>query len=71
MKKNKPKTHKAAAKRFKITGKVVGEPKVLHRAQGSRHRISHKSKSQVRRLRRMKVVTGEFSKKIKQLLRIA
>lgn len=64
--KNKPRTHKAAAKRFKVTG----SGKVLHRAQGARHRISHKSKSQMRRLRRMRLVSGEFAKKIKQLLRI-
>lgn len=66
MKKNKPRTHKAAAKRFKVTG----TGKVLHRAQGGRHRITHKSKAQVRRLRRMKLVTGAFEKKIKLLLRI-
>lgn len=65
--KTKPRTHKAAKKRFKLTG----TGKVLHRAQGGRHRIKHKSKSQVRRLRRMKLVTGAFEKKIKKLLRVA
>jgi large subunit ribosomal protein L35 len=66
-KKLKQRTHKAAAKRFKIT--ATG--KVLHRAHGARHRISYKSKSQVRRLRRMKLVTGAFEKKLKKLLGLA
>lgn len=66
--KRKPRTHKSASKRFKITG----TGKVMFRGQGIRHRIKlHKSKSLVRRQRRMKVLTGAFGKKIKQLLRIA
>lgn len=65
--KAKPRTHKGASKRFKITG----TGKVLHRGQGARHRITHKSKSAVNRLRRMKLVEGPMEKKVKKLLRLA
>jgi large subunit ribosomal protein L35 len=65
--KAKPRTHKGASKRFKITG----SGKVLHRGQGVRHRITHKAKSAVRRQRRMKLVEGTIEIKVKKLLRIA
>lgn len=65
--KSKPRTHKGASKRFKVTG----SGKILHRGQAARHRITHKSKSAVRRLRRMKTVDGLIEKKVKKLLRLA
>lgn len=67
--KTKQRTHKAAVKRFKITG--GSEPKLMHRKKGARHNISNKSKEQVRRLRRMSIVTGAFEKKLKKLLGLA
>jgi large subunit ribosomal protein L35 len=67
MKAKKPRTHKGASKRFKVTG----SGKVLHRGQGARHRITHKAKSAVRRLRRMKAAEGLIETKVKKLLRIA
>ena len=65
--KTKQRTHKGASKRFKITA----SGKVLHRRHGARHLISNKSKSAVRRLRRMSEVEGAFAKKIKKLLAVA
>jgi large subunit ribosomal protein L35 len=64
--KAKPRTHKGASKRFKVTG----SGKILHRGQGARHRITHKAKSAVRRLRRMKLVEGTMEIKVKKLLRL-
>jgi large subunit ribosomal protein L35 len=63
----KQRTHKAASKRFKVTG----SGKVLHRSQNARHLISNKSKKQMRRLKQMKQVVGRFEKKIKKLLALA
>lgn len=65
--KAKPRTHKGASKRFKVTG----SGKIMHRGQGARHRITHKAKSAVRRLRRMQIVEGAMGKKIQKLLRLA
>ncbi|MCA9372262.1 50S ribosomal protein L35 [Candidatus Woesebacteria bacterium] len=64
MKKNKQKTRKSAAKRFKITG----SGKVLHRSKGARHLMSKKSKKDIRRLKQDKEVQGTFKKKIKQMM---
>jgi large subunit ribosomal protein L35 len=63
----KQRTHKGAAKRFKITG----SGKILHRAQNARHLISNKSKKQMRRLKQMKQVVGRFEIKIRKLLALA
>lgn len=60
----KQKTRKAASKRFKVTK----NGKVLHRSQNIRHLRSVKSKSQLRRLLKMKTVKGVFEKKIKKML---
>ncbi len=60
----KKRTHKGAAKRFKVTKKG----KVLHRSHFIRHLRSSKSKRQVRALKVMKKTTGVFAKKIKRLL---
>jgi large subunit ribosomal protein L35 len=62
--KNKQKTRKGAAKRFKVTK----NGKVLHRSQKIRHLRSVKSKNQVRRLKTMKEIKGTFAKKIKKML---
>ena len=67
MKKNKHRTHKGAAKRFKIT--PTG--KVLHRSQTLRHLRKAKSKRQIRRLKQMQPVTNSQAKKVKQLLGLA
>ncbi|MCL4375018.1 50S ribosomal protein L35 [Patescibacteria group bacterium] len=64
MAKSKQKTRKAALKRFKLT--KTG--KVLHRSQRLRHLRGHKSKSQIRRLKRMKTVSGTMRRKIKRML---
>jgi large subunit ribosomal protein L35 len=60
----KHRTRKAALKRFKIT--KTG--KVLHRSQHIRHLQSKKSKSQLRRLSKLKAVKGVFEKKILRML---
>jgi len=62
----KQRTRKAAAKRFKVTK----NGKILHRSPYLRHLQSKKSKSQKRRLKQMKQVTGVFEKKIKRMLGI-
>jgi large subunit ribosomal protein L35 len=64
--KNKHRTHKGAAKRFKVTG----TGKLLHRSHTIRHLRQAKSKNQIRRLKQMKEVTGVHAKKIRQLLGI-
>ncbi|OGK14638.1 50S ribosomal protein L35 [Candidatus Roizmanbacteria bacterium RIFCSPHIGHO2_02_FULL_37_15] len=60
----KQKTHKSAAKRFKITKKG----KLLHRSHYLRHLRSKKSKRQIRRLKLLKQVKGNYKKKIKKML---
>jgi len=62
--KSKQKTHKGASKRFKITG----SGKVLRRSHYLRHKRSKKSKSNIRRLKFMKEITGRFRMKMKKLL---
>lgn len=63
----KQKTRKAAVKRFKLTK----GGKLLHRSHYLRHLRSKKSKAQIRRLKRMKLVTGAMEKKIKHMLGVA
>lgn len=60
----KQKTRKSAAKRFKITKKG----KLLHRSHFLRHLRSKKTKRQIRSLKRLKLVTGRYEKKIKKML---
>lgn len=64
MAKNKQKTRKSAAKRFKVTA----GGRVLHRSQGFRHLRSKKSQRTLRRLKTMKHVEGRFKTKIKKML---
>ncbi len=66
MKKNKQKTRKSAAKRFKVT--KTG--KVLHRQQQIRHLRTKKGKRRLRRLKQMKEVTGKMKDKVKKMLAI-
>lgn len=60
----KQRTHKGAAKRFRITK----NGKVLHRGQGIRHLRTGKGKSTLRRKKGMHETTGVFAKKVKKLL---
>jgi large subunit ribosomal protein L35 len=60
----KQKTHKGAAKRFKITK----SGKLLHRSLTLRHLRSSKSKRQIRDLKKMKALVGVFEKKVKKIL---
>jgi len=64
MAKAKQKTRKSAAKRFRLT--KTG--KLLHRSQNLKHLRSGKSKSQIRRLKRMKPVFGTMRRKIIKML---
>jgi large subunit ribosomal protein L35 len=64
MKKNKVKTKKSAAKRFKVTKKG----KILFRQQGFRHLRSKKPKSWLRRKKKLKKLEGQQKTKILRLL---
>jgi len=67
MAKNKQRTRKAAAKRFKITA----SGKVIHRSKGFRHLRGKKSRRKLRRLKLMKEVIGTNKRKLKKMLGIA
>ena len=60
----KQKTHKGAAKRFKITG----SGKVMKQGAGMRHNLEKKSSEVTRRLNREIVLAPENAKTIKRLL---
>jgi len=60
----KQKTHKGAAKRFKITK----NGKVMHRSIKLRHLRHGKGKRTIRRLKHMKELTGKFAIKMKKML---
>jgi large subunit ribosomal protein L35 len=60
----KMKTHRATAKRFRITRKG----KVLHRKATGNHMLTKKSGSQRRRIEGMAEVSPQESKNIKRLL---
>lgn len=61
---NKLKIRKSISKRFKVTK----NGKVLHRSHNSRHKSTNKSKSQLRRLKKIKPLFKTMAKKIKKLL---
>lgn len=63
-KKLKHKTKKSVLKRFKLTKKG----KVLHRAHGSRHLKSAKTKRRQRIQKQLKTVKGGYIRKIKMML---
>jgi large subunit ribosomal protein L35 len=60
----KQKTHKGAAKRFKITG----SGKVMKQGAGMRHHLERKSSEVTRRLNREVVLAPQDAKNIKRLL---
>jgi len=62
--KQKQKTKKSVAKRFKVTK----SGKVLHRQQGIRHLISKKNKSWLRRKKKLKQLVGEYKDKVLKML---
>jgi len=64
MKKNKVKTRKSVAKRFKVTK----NGKLLHRSHYLRHKRAGKSKKRIRRLKTMKQVKGRYAKKVRKML---
>ncbi len=64
MKKKKFKVRQSIAGRFKVT--KTG--KVLRLSAFSRHLRRKKSRKQIRRLKKPKLVTGKLAKKIKKLL---
>ncbi|MEK7597596.1 MAG: 50S ribosomal protein L35 [Patescibacteria group bacterium] len=64
MAKNKPKTRKSAAKRFKVTPKG----KVLNRGQSFRHLRSKKNKSWLRRKKKLLGVSGRMKRKVLMML---
>ena len=60
----KQKTHKGAAKRFKVSAKG----KVIRRHSMKNHILTKKSQKRKRRLRKSAVVTPAFAKTVKELL---
>ena len=64
MAKNKPKTRKSAAKRFKVTA----NGKVINRGQGFRHLRGKKNKSLLRRKKKMLNVEGRMKRKVLMML---
>ena len=60
----KMKTHRGAAKRFKITG----SGKVMRRHAYRDHLLEHKPSSRTRRLGRLAEVTGGDRKRVKRML---
>ena len=67
MKKTKRKVRDSVAKRFKVT--KTG--KVLFGHQYGSHKKLNKSKSRIRRQKEPGQLTGEFAKKVKQMLGVA
>ena len=63
-KKSKLKTHKGAAKRFKVTG----SGKLTHRRAGRRHLMTVKSPKRTRTLRKPMVVSKTMEAQIRRLL---
>ena len=61
---SKQKIRKSISKRFRVT--KTG--KVMHRSHGMRHLRTNKSKAQVRRLKKVKVLYSVIAKKVKRLL---
>lgn len=60
----KMKTHRGAAKRFKIT--ATGKVRRQHSMKS--HILTKKSAKRKRQLRRSTEVTGKFARKIKQMI---
>lgn len=62
--KNKIKTKKSAAKRFKVTG----SGKVLRESVGKRHLLEHKDKNTKRQKRNSHVLSSSDKDKVKAML---
>jgi len=62
----KQKTHRGAAKRFKVT--ATGKVKI--RKGGKSHLLTSKSKKRKRRLRKPDILEGKEAKNIKRLLNV-
>lgn len=60
----KKKTHRGAAKRFKITG----TGKVMRKKSMARHILTKKSRTRKRRLKQEVVQTGRMGRRVKALL---
>lgn len=60
----KQKTHKGAAKRFKLTAKG----KVKRRHSNHSHILTKKTQKRKRRLRQATLVKGQFEQNVKELL---
>ncbi len=63
-KKNKMKTNRSAAKRFKVSGKG----KIVHFRAGRSHLNRKKSAKRKRRLRQDKVLEGGYVNRVKALI---
>lgn len=64
MKSTKRRSKRSLTRRVKVT--ATG--KVIHRTQNMRHRRSHKSKAQVRRMKATKFLTLGTARRIKKIL---
>jgi large subunit ribosomal protein L35 len=60
----KMKTHKGAAKRFKVSGSGL----VMHYATNKHHKNTKKSSSRIRRLKKDTVLSKAFQKNIREIL---
>ncbi len=66
MKTTKRKSVRSLTRRIKVT--KTG--KIMRRTQNMRHRRSHKSAAQVRRMKAAKFLTGKTARRIKKILGI-
>jgi len=64
MKTNKRKSKRSLTRRIKVTG----TGKITRRTQNMRHRRSHKSKAQIRRMKTTKFLTAGTGRRIKKIL---
>jgi len=60
----KMKSHRGAAKRFKLTGSGL----VKHYPVQKAHKNTHKGRNQIRRLKQHTVLSESFQKNIRELL---
>lgn len=60
----KRKSRKSLIRRIRVTK----NGKIIHRTQNMRHRRSHKSSAQVRRMKTVKFLTGGTGRRIKKAL---
>ncbi len=60
----KRKSKKSLTKRIKVTK----NGKVLRRTQNMRHRRSHKSAAQVRRMKAVKTLHGRIARRVKKIV---